>query len=417
MMSSCFIQNFGCRVNEAEACSWAEELERGGMRLEDDPAQADWVVINTCALTAKADRDVRKFIRRVPRINPGAKLVIAGCSIEAGNLRDEVGSAEVVLLSNVDKMELPGRILHEEEFPGSNTVAEKARRSRALLKVQDGCDQRCTFCIIPFVRGPSRSLDRAEVIGRASQMVNRGFREIVLCGIHLSSYGFDLAPLDSLMGLLGGLLEIPGLGKLRLSSLDPRSLDEGFIRLITGSARICPHFHLSLQHGSDRILKRMGRGSSSADYRRVLERLRESSPAAALGADIIVGFPGEEETGFDELHDFLMESPLDYLHVFSYSPRPGTPAAEWPQVADTEKRRRSARLRRFSADRRRAFRQRFLGQTLDAIVIRKKGSSGELLTSNYIEVRIPHCSRPPGGEVKVRITRLESEWAEGEEVA
>ncbi len=217
-------------------------------------------------------------------------------------------------------------------------------------------------------------------------------------------------------GLLGGLLELGGLGKLRLSSLDPRSLDEGLIRLITGSSRVCPHFHLSLQHGSDRILKHMGRGSSSARNRRILDRLRDGSPAAALGADIIVGFPGEAEEDFESLQDFLTGSPLDYLHVFTYSPRPGTPAAEWPQIGDAEKRRRSAVLRKFSADRRRAFKQRFLGQELEAVVIRKKGPGGELLTSNYIDVRVPRCSGRPGGEAKVRITRLESEWTEGEEV-
>lgn len=413
-MSSCFIQNFGCRVNQAEAFSWAEELEHRGIRLEDDPARAGWVIVNTCTLTSRADRDVRKFIRRMARINPGAKLVIAGCTVESGALQNEALGPDVILLSNVDKIDLPRRILSPA---GSRAKAEGSPlRSRALLKIQDGCNLRCAFCIIPSVRGPSRSLDREEVLARARQLIARGFREIVLCGIHLSSYGLDLTPRDSLAGLLGGLLELGGLGKLRLSSLDPRSLDEGLIRLITGSSRVCPHFHLSLQHGSDRILKHMGRGSSSARNRRILDRLRDGSPAAALGADIIVGFPGEAEEDFESLQDFLTGSPLDYLHVFTYSPRPGTPAAEWPQIGDAEKRRRSAVLRKFSADRRRAFKQRFLGQELEAVVIRKKGPGGELLTSNYIDVRVPRCSGRPGGEAKVRITRLESEWTEGEEV-
>ncbi|MFZ2054951.1 MAG: MiaB/RimO family radical SAM methylthiotransferase [Candidatus Aminicenantales bacterium] len=414
-MSSCFIQNFGCRVNQAEAFSWAEEFERGGIRLEDDPARADWVIVNTCTLTSKADRDVRKFIRRIPRINPGAKLVIAGCAVESGTLQSETLGPDVILLSNFDKKELPRRILSRAgSRPGA---AETPFRSRALLKVQDGCDLQCAFCIIPSVRGPSRSLDRKEILARARQLIARGFREIVLCGIHLSSYGLDLKPQESLAGLLRGLLELEGLGKLRLSSLDPRSLDEELIRLMTGSSRVCPHFHLSLQNGSDHILKRMGRGSSSAGYTRILERLRDGSPAAALGADIIVGFPGEAEEDFESLQDFLAGSPLDYLHVFAYSPRPGTRAAGWPQVGEPEKRRRSAVLRKFSADRHRAFRQRFLGQELEAIVIRKKGSGGDLLTSNYIGVRVPRCSGGPGGEAKVRITRVEAEWTEGEEVA
>jgi threonylcarbamoyladenosine tRNA methylthiotransferase MtaB len=413
-MSSCFIQSFGCRVNQAEAFSWAEEIERSGVRLEDDPARAGWVVVNTCTLTSRADRDVRKFIRRIGRINPGAKLVITGCSVESGALQSEALGPEVILLPNADKMELPRRI----HSPGeSRAEAEQSPlRSRALLKIQDGCDLRCAFCIIPSVRGPSRSVDREEVLARARQLIARGFREIVLCGIHLSSYGFDRTPQDSLAGLLGGLLELEGLGKLRLSSLDPRSLDEALIRMITGSSRVCPHFHLSLQHGSDRILKRMGRGSSSARNRQILDRLRDVSPTAALGADIIVGFPGEAEEDFESLQGFLAGSPLDYLHVFAYSPRPGTPAAEWPQVGEAEKRRRSAVLRKFSADRRWAFRRRFLGQELEAVVVRKKGPGGELLTSNYIDVRVRRCSGRPGGEAKVRITRVESEWTEGEEV-
>jgi threonylcarbamoyladenosine tRNA methylthiotransferase MtaB len=414
-MPSCFIQNFGCRVNQAEAFSWAEDFERGGMRLEDDPARADWVIVNTCALTAKADRDVRKFIRRIPRINPGAKLVIAGCSVESGTMPRETLGPEVVLLSNSDKKELPQRIL--SRAGSRENAGQSPLRSRALLKVQDGCDLQCSFCIIPSVRGPSRSLRREEIFARARELTARGFREIVLCGIHLSSYGSDLKPKDSLAGLLEGLLELEGLGRLRLSSLDPRSLNEELIRLITGASKVCPHFHLSLQHGSDRILKRMGRGSSSAGYRRILERLRDGSPTAALGADVIVGFPGETEEDFEKLRDFLAASPLDYLHVFAYSPRPGTPAAEWPQVGEPEKRRRSAVLRKLSADRRRAFRLQFLGQELEAIVIRKKGWGGQLLTSNYIDVRVPRCSARPGEEAKVKIIRVEPEWTGGEAAA
>jgi threonylcarbamoyladenosine tRNA methylthiotransferase MtaB len=414
-MPSCFIQSFGCRVNQAEAFLWAEEFERGGMRLENDPARADWVIVNTCALTAKADRDVRKFIRRIPRINPGAKLAIAGCSVESGTMQSETLGPEVVLFPNIAKKELPRRILSRA---GSRANAgESPLRSRALLKVQDGCDLQCTFCIIPSVRGRSRSFSRGEILARARELVARGFREIVLCGIHLSSYGFDLKPRDSLAGLLGELLELQDLGKLRLSSLDPRSLNEELLRLITGVSTICPHFHLSLQHGSDRILKRMGRGSSSSGYRRILEKLRDGSPTAALGADIIVGFPGETEEDFEKLQDFLAASPLDYLHVFAYSPRPGTPAAEWPQVGESEKRRRSAVLRKLSADRRRAFRLRFLGQVLEAVVIKEKEAGAVLLTSNYIEVRVPTCFTRPGDVAKVRITRVEPEWTEGEEVA
>jgi threonylcarbamoyladenosine tRNA methylthiotransferase MtaB len=412
-MPSFSIQIFGCRVNQAEAFSWAEEFELDGMRLEEDPTRADLVVLNTCTLTAGADRDVRKFIRRISRLNSGAKLIIAGCSVDGGTLRSEDLTPEMLLLPNAAKTQLPARVhspLKTREAP-----VAKPWRSRALLKVQDGCDLRCTFCIVPSVRGPSRSFGREEILARARRLIAQGFREIVLCGIHLSSYGLDRDPKDSLAGLLGDLVELEGLGRLRLSSLDPRYLDDGLSGLIAGSPRVCPHFHLSLQHASDRILKRMGRRSNAAGYSRILERLRERSPEAALGADIIVGFPGEEEKDFERLRGFVAESPLDYLHVFTYSPRPGTRAASWPQVEDREKRRRSALLRMVAEDKRRAFREKFMGRELMGIIVRKGAQGAEVLTSNYIDVLVPSCSGRPGDEVKVRIRRVESKLTGGEE--
>lgn len=412
-MPSFSIQNFGCRVNQAEAFSWAEEFELDGMRLEEDPTRADLVVVNTCTLTAGADRDVRKFIRRISRLNAGAKLIIAGCSVDGGTLRSEDLTPEMLLLPNAAKTQLPARVL--SPLKTREAPVAKPLRSRALLKVQDGCDLRCTYCIVPSVRGPSRSFGREEILARARRLIAQGFREIVLCGIHLSCYGLDRDPKDSLAGLLGDLAELEGLGRLRLSSLDPRHLDDKLIGLITGSPRVCPHFHLSLQHASDRILKRMGRRSNAAGYSRILERLRERSPEAALGADIIVGFPGEEEKDFERLRGFVAQSPLDYLHVFTYSPRPGTRAASWPQVEDTEKRRRSALLRTVAEDKRRAFRERFMGRELMGIIIRKGAQGVEVLTSNYIKVLVPSCSGRPGDEVKVRIRRVESKLTGGEE--
>jgi len=412
-MPSFSIQNFGCRVNQAEAFSWAEELELGGMQLEEDPTRADLVVVNTCTLTARADRDVRKFIRRISRLNPEARLIITGCSVDGGALKTEDLRPETLLLGNADKTRLPAQVL--ARLKTREAPEAKPLRARALLKVQDGCDLRCTYCIIPSVRGPSRSFGREEILDRARRLIARGFREIVICGIHLSSYGHDLNPAGSLAGLLRSLVELEGLGRLRLSSLDPRNLDDELIGLITGDSRICPHFHVSIQHASDRVLKLMGRRSNAAGYRRILEGLKERAPEAALGADMIVGFPGEEEKDFERLVGFVAESPLDYLHVFTYSPRPGTPAAAWVQIGDAEKHRRSAVLRAVAEDRRRAFRERFIGRELTGIVVRKDSPGSEVLTSNYIDVLVPSCSRAPGEEVKVRITRVDSGLTAGEE--
>jgi threonylcarbamoyladenosine tRNA methylthiotransferase MtaB len=412
---TCFsIQNFGCRVNQAEAFGWAEELESSGLSLEKDAARADLVIVNTCTLTSKADRDVRKFIRRVSRLNPRARLVVAGCSVDGGRKRFEESPGIWLTALNREKTELVEKILSRVE---RGAAAEfSPLRSRALLKVQDGCDQRCAFCIIPLVRGASRSEPQANILARAQVLIQRGFREIVLCGIHLNSYGFDLRPPGSLSGLLRSLAGLDGLGRIRLSSLDPRYLNDPLIEWITSSPKICPHFHLSLQHGSDRLLKLMARGSNTSEYSGILARLRRASPNAALGADIIVGFPGEFDEDFEAVFEFLRSSPLDYLHVFSYSPRPGTPAAGRPQVPETVKRERSAALRAWSGERRLAFHRAFLSRELEAIVVRKQGSAADVLTSNYIAVNVSTCSAAQGEEVRVKILRAGPKQAAGEVV-
>jgi len=400
-MTSFSIQNFGCRVNQAESFAWAEAFERRGLVREQDATRADLVVINSCTLTGRADRDVRKFIRHVARLNPLARLVIAGCSVE----RDREALAAMpqawMVLSNGEKLDLPERVA--AVIPAAPQAEPNPLRSRALLKVQDGCDHHCSFCVIPSVRGRSRSLDPGEIVARARDLTGRGFREIVLCGIHLSSYGRDLLPGNSLVGLLRELTAVPGIGRLRLSSLDPRWLDEELIQFITGHPGMCPHFHLSLQHASENVLHRMGRNSRAADYAAVLGRLRVLRPEAALGADIIVGFPGESEADFSDLRDFLEASPLTYFHVFAYSPRPGTPAADWPQVREADKRRRSAVLRDLSARKRQAFEESFAGSELCGVVVKRSSGAAVVLTGNYINVRVPAGDAEPGGSVRVRI--------------
>jgi len=414
-MTSFSIQNFGCRVNQAEAFEWAEDFELSGLSLEDDAARADLIIVNTCTLTGRADRDVRKFMRRISRLNPAARLVVAGCSVDGGRERFEDYPGTWLTVSNKEKADLVEKVLARVERKAAAEYSPL--RSRALLKIQDGCDLRCAFCIIPQVRGPSRSLASEEIISRARALIQRGFREIVLCGIHLNSYGLDLCPPGSLHELLRSLVGLDGLGRVRLSSLDPRFLDDPLIDLITVSPKICPHFHLSLQHGSDGLLKVMGRGSKTSDYSRILARLRDGSPAAALGADIIVGFPGEAGEGFERMFEFLRASPLNYLHVFSYSPRPGTPAAGRPQVAEAIKRERSAALRAWSGERRLAFHKAFLGKELEGIVVKKNHSGAEVLTANYIAVKVPRCSAGQGEEVTVKILRAEPKKAYGEVVA
>ncbi len=488
-MPSFSIRNFGCRVNQAESFRWAESLRKSGLRLEDDPGRSDLVIVNSCTLTARADRDVRKFIRKTTKECPGAILVVTGCYAEKAIRELEEIPRVALVVRNDQKDSLPARALalvgsrmrkgersgvpsgsphglsrpSNERKGGRNLRTGKSLRiaetkgetqagnfedgdasylSRALVKIQDGCDNRCTFCVIPSVRGRSASVPAADILERVRDLVSQGYREIVLAGIHLSSYGAGLSPEGTLGGLLRLVERVEGLGRVRLSSLDPRRMDGEFVRHVAGNPKICQHFHLSLQHASDRILKRMGRAVNLGLYEEILSSLRERSPEASLGADVIVGFPGEEEEDFRILHDFLDRSPLSYFHVFSYSPREGTAAAGMTQVPDHVRKSRSSILRRLSATRNFHFRRAFEGRTLEAVVIRidhardrireqiphgspisqtPTGFPIEVLTGNYIKVL---AAEKPGARrrlseremVRVRISRALSQATEGEVV-
>jgi threonylcarbamoyladenosine tRNA methylthiotransferase MtaB len=425
-MPSFSIQNFGCRVNQAEAFAWAEAFRKGGLRLEDDAVRSDLVLVNSCTLTGRADRDVRKFIQKISRQNPEAKLVVTGCYAERAPA--EIGKLPQVrlVISNSEKSGLPEKVLALVGMAGSDKRAEPGMagpadsvpffRSRALLKVQDGCDNRCTFCIIPNVRGRSVSRGEDDVLASVRNLVRAGYREVVLAGIHLSSYGVDLEPRDSLLGLLRVIDEVEGLGRVRLSSLDPRRTDGSLVAHIAGNPKVCQHFHLSLQHASERVLEKMGRPAGPEVYQSILSDLRGRSPEASLGADVIVGFPGETDDDFALLEEFLLGSPLTYFHVFSYSPREETPAAARPQIPERIKKERSLALRKLSAEKNLRFRASFLGRELEAVVIGRRDFT-ELLTGNYIKVLVPSCLALRREIVRVRITRVSPCSTEGEVVS
>jgi threonylcarbamoyladenosine tRNA methylthiotransferase MtaB len=416
------IRNFGCRVNQAEAFAWADALQAGGLRLEPDWAKSDFLLVNSCSLTSRAERDVRKFLQRVRRENPGARLVVTGCYVQRA--AEEIGQGPQVslILPNSGKSCLAEKVLSlmEKEAPVEGKTSRVARgaaasfRSRALLKVQDGCDSACAFCIIPSLRGKSVSVGPEEVLASVQKLAAQGYREIVLAGIHLSSYGADLKPKGSLLDLLRKIEAVDAPVRLRLSSLDPRRTGESLVGHIAGNPRVCQHFHLSLQHASPRILRRMGRPDGAELYESLLSGFREGSPEAALGADVMVGFPEETDGDFALLEDFCRTSPLTYFHVFSYSPRPGTPAAKRPRVAGRVVKERSRVLRRLSAEKSGRFRASFIGKTLDGVVVRREGEGGEVLTGNYFQVRVPSCPAPKRETVRVRITRVAAGALEGE---
>lgn len=443
-MTSFAVRSFGCRVNQAEAFGWVEALRRGGLRLEEGPGRGDYLLVNSCTLTGRADRDVRRFIRRAARDNPEAKIVVTGCY--AGRASEDFRRMPGVWLvvPNAGKDGLAARILEAAGArEGEAGTASEAipYRARAFLKVQDGCDFHCAYCVIPGVRERSASVAGDEVVGRVRALVADGYREIVLAGIHLSSYGRDLEPRSSLLALLERIETVEGLGRIRLSSLDPRFLDAPLAAHVTASTRIAPHFHLSLQSGSAKTLRAMGRASSPESHEAVLMNLRRRSPAAALGADIIVGFPGETDEEFERTRELLERAPLTYFHVFPFSPREGTPAAEMEPVDEAVKAERADVLRSLSRAKDLAFRAGFIGRALEAVVIARKGrgaavwdespgedgpafrpglagsvragataatcgSGVEVLTDNNISVFIPDCEAARREIVKIRITEV-----------
>ena len=413
-MSSIFIHNFGCRVNQAEAFDWAARLTEAGLTVARDWRRAETVVVNSCALTARAEADVRQFLRKVQRESPRSRIIITGCLTDkAANWLGE-NIKPVRIVPNFLKDGLAEELISLSDVR-KDASSSKPFRSRALVKVQDGCSDHCTFCVIPSLRGPSRSLPLEEVLERAGRAVDQGYQELILTGIHLCAYGQDLSPKKSLVELLEALSLIKGLRLIRLSSLDPRLMPEELLSLLVSEKKLCPHYHLSLQHASERTLGKMGRKSNPDDYWKILTFLRAKRPEASLGADIIVGFPEEEEADFNYLKNFLKSSPLNYFHVFSFSPRPGTPAASWPQIPDNLKKKRSEQLRRLSREKTLLFQKTFLGEDIPSIVIKIKEPWAEVLTHNYLKVKV-ECGQKLRQKqlLKVRISEVSSVGIRGE---
>jgi threonylcarbamoyladenosine tRNA methylthiotransferase MtaB len=339
------ILTFGCRLNTYES-----EVMRAHAA-----ALSDTVIVNTCAVTAEAERQARQAIRRAHRERPEAAIVVTGCAaqIDPGAWAALPGVSRV--LGNIEKLQAAqwrdgagsavSDIMRARET-APHLVSEFAGRARAFLEVQQGCDHRCTFCIIPFGRGPSRSVPMGEIAARARALTAAGFQEIVLTGVDLTSYGPDLPGAPSLGQMIRRLLAaVPELPRLRLSSLDPNEIDEELWRLIETEPRLMPHLHLSVQAGSDLILKRMKRRHSRAQALAVIARARAARPGIAIGADLIAGFPTETDALFAETLAFVEDAAVPLLHVFPYSARPNTPAARMPQVAVAVRRARAARLR------------------------------------------------------------------------
>ncbi len=335
---------FGCRLNRFESEVIRGAAAAAGLRGA--------VVINTCAVTAEAERQARQAIRRARREHPDARIIVTGCAAEIAPERYREMPEVDDVLDNRAKLDAasylaPGNSMPDHDETAAHLVDGFEGKTRAFLEVQQGCDHRCTFCIIPFARGPSRSVPLGVVAEQARRIVAAGYREIVLTGVDLTAYGADLPGRPTLGQMVRRLLAlVPGLPRLRLSSLDPAEIDVELWRLIAEEPRLMPHLHLSLQAGDDLILKRMKRRHSRSGAIAVARHAKDIRPEMALGADLIAGFPTETEDMFRRSLDLIAECGLAFVHVFPFSPRPGTPAARMPPIPEAVVKERAARLRR-----------------------------------------------------------------------
>lgn len=420
------ITTLGCKLNQYDSERIREQLIRRGYEIVPFDEVADLYVVNSCTVTSKSDRDARRLARQGKRRNPRALVVLTGCYAEvAAEKLAEFAEVDIVL-GNSDKENIAAHVppgsdtpeAHEEVHAHAERLIDSfAGHTRAFVKVQEGCDANCTYCIIPRARGPSRSVRPLDVVRQVEKLVAAGHPEIVLIGVHLGWYGRDIPEeCVHLDDLARWLCEIPGLGRLRFSSIEPCEVTDGIVDLVAHHPRVCRHLHIPLQSGSDAILRMMGRPYRVADYAHLLARIRRVSPLAGLGADVMVGFPGETDAHFEETRALVQHLPLSYLHVFTYSPRPGTPAAHMPnQVPPEQKHKRSRELMRLSAEKRFLFAQQNVGQTLEAVVEETAGDDGCLVgvSDNYLRVRFRGPENLRGRIVSVQVTSAEPHFVTG----
>jgi threonylcarbamoyladenosine tRNA methylthiotransferase MtaB len=400
-----FVQNFGCRATQADGAALEALLAAKGLEAAQVRAGADLVILNTCTVTSSADDEARQIIRRVHRENPAARILVTGCY--AQRAPEELASLEGVewVVGNSHKAQIAelvtvapyhdnihvGDIFAEHDFLSAPVEDASGDRTRPNLKIQDGCNNRCSFCIIPFVRGRSRSAPAGRVVEQVRALAAR-YREIVLSGINLGRWGREPGSTMRLADLIRRLLAETDVERLRLSSVEPMDFSDDLLGLMAESSRVAKHVHAPLQTGSDRILRRMHRKYRPRHYADRILKARALMPDAAIGADVMTGFPGETEADFEESRRFIADLPFTYLHVFTYSERPGTPAAADPDIVPMAVRKeRNRALRELAAAKNRAFRESMVGKTLSAVTLHEAGVA---LTENYLKVELAQQREP-----------------------
>jgi threonylcarbamoyladenosine tRNA methylthiotransferase MtaB len=397
----------GCKVNQCESAAIGHLLEQTGYSKADRQECPDIVVINTCTVTGKAGMQSRQAIRKAVRAHPCARIVVTGCHAQTDAEQIQAIEGVDLVLANADKMRiaeimpLPAAALPVAYKPSAvdscdfTALPSVARedRTRAFLKIQDGCNTRCTYCIVPYARGRSRSMPMAETVAHMHNLAGERFREVVLTGIHLGVYGADLEPASSLIELLRRVTSPPIVERIRLSSIEPTEVSEDLLQLFREqSESLCPHFHIPLQSGDNTILRRMARPYTREQYTQIINRIRHLFPHAAIGVDVMAGFPGESDEAFAQTRDLIAALPITYLHVFPFSPRKGTPAAGFKhKVPEIIVKERCRELRRLGEAKHDAFLQAMIGCTLKVLIETSKDKASGYskgLSDNYLPVAV-----------------------------
>jgi len=401
------VESFGCRSNQAEVQEWIIELEKLGYELTTAAAEATFGILNTCSVTEKAEKDVLRFIAKTYR-HTAVKWLVAGCTVSRDRSGLDQKYRNYFFFDNQEKKRLVEAAC--ELFPADGRlIYHSAFRSRVFLKVQDGCNFRCSYCIVPSLRGKARSLEPREVLSKVRRYAGLGYREVVLTGINLSSYGYDLFPRATLLGLVEEIQCVRGVEIIRLSSLDPRFIRYQFVKELSGFPKVADSFHFSFQSGSDAVIRRMNRGGRGGEYLTILAHFRKFFPEANLGADFIAGFPGESEKEFRETVAFVQAAPLNYLHVFPFSPRPGTKAAGLEPLPPLVVRARAAELKELGSQMKLAYRDRCRGKTFSGILIEENPNYALVVTRNFLSVRVPPVRGFKKKKLNVRVERVLNE--------
>lgn len=407
-MKKVALHNLGCKVNAYETEAMQEMLEHAGYEIVPFQEGADIYVINTCTVTNIADRKSRQMLHRARKMNPDAVVVAAGCYVQAQAEKQVIDPCIDIVLGNNKKQDLLTALQAYEEAHGdlrevidiNHTkeyenlhLTKQGEHTRAYIKVQDGCNQFCSYCIIPYARGRVRSRAKEDVVAEVTDLAKNGYQEVVLTGIHLSSYGIDFENEDNLLSLIRAVHEIEGIKRIRLGSLEPRIITEEFVQAIAALPKMCPHFHLSLQSGCNETLKRMNRRYTSEEFYEKCEILRKYFEKPALTTDVIVGFPQETEEEFETTYEFLKKICFYETHIFKYSKREGTKAAVMQgQIPEQIKAKRSARLIELGEKNRRAYEESFLEKTVEVLVEEKSDVNGKEMwtghTKEYMKIAL-----------------------------